>query len=89
MTYDRIKEAADRYRVTLLNEGFDPKRNEKGAYACGDDELFGHVLWMCEEIYKGEMGIEKAFRWLGFVQGVLYAKNIFSISEMKQHNKPE
>lgn len=32
--------------------------------------------------------IEKAFRWLGFIQGVLWCEGIFTIEEMKDHNRP-
>ncbi len=31
---------------------------------------------------------EKAFRWLGFMQGVFYAYGIYSIEEMANHNRP-
>jgi low affinity Fe/Cu permease len=31
---------------------------------------------------------EKAMRWLGFIQGALWSHGIYSIEEMKQHNKP-
>ena len=32
---------------------------------------------------------DKAMRWLGFIQGVLYAHNVFTIDEMKEHNRRE
>lgn len=31
---------------------------------------------------------EKLMRWLGFMQGVLYAKGLYTIDEMRAHNKP-
>ena len=31
---------------------------------------------------------EKAFRWLGFIQGVLWAEGIYSIDELRDHNRP-
>lgn len=43
------------------------------------DEIDG----FCDE---GEMG--KAFRWLGFVQGALASMGIFTIEELKNHNRP-
>lgn len=30
---------------------------------------------------------EKAMRWLGFIQGALYAKDIFSLDKLKEHSK--
>jgi hypothetical protein len=29
---------------------------------------------------------EKAMRWLGFIQGVLWANRLYSIDELKDHN---
>ena len=31
---------------------------------------------------------EKAMRWLGFIQGVLYCNGIYTIPELKQHSRP-
>jgi hypothetical protein len=30
---------------------------------------------------------EKMFRWLGFLQGVLYCNDIYTIDEMANHNR--
>ena len=30
---------------------------------------------------------DKAFRWFGFIQGVLYSSGAYSIPEIKGHNK--
>lgn len=32
---------------------------------------------------------EKGFRWLGFIQGVLWSEGIYAIKEMKDHNRPD
>lgn len=32
--------------------------------------------------------IEKAFRWLGFVQGCLWATGQYTLDELKNHNRP-
>jgi len=32
---------------------------------------------------------EKFHRWLGFIQGVLWAENRFTLHELKNHNRPE
>jgi len=49
-----------------------------------------HAHWMCLEIpelLKTDNGFEKANRWLGFVQGVLWATGIYSIDAMRDHNR--
>ena len=32
---------------------------------------------------------EKFMRWLGFVQGVFYSTGVYTIEQMKAHNRPE
>ncbi len=31
---------------------------------------------------------DKAFRWLGFLQGIFYTLDIYTIEEMANHNRP-
>lgn len=48
-----------------------------------------HALGMCAQIQDlmGDDEREKAMRWLGFLQGVLYCNGIYTIEEMKTHNR--
>jgi hypothetical protein len=50
-----------------------------------------HVLWMALEaqnlVKTGK--IEKAFRWLGFVQCFLWMTNTCSIEDLKTMSRPE
>lgn len=50
-----------------------------------------HVLTMIPRLRQLvlEHRIEKAFRWLGFIQGVLWTEGIYTIDELKKHNMPE
>lgn len=41
---------------------------------------------MEEFIHEGRL--EKFFRWLGFIQGVLWTSGIYPLEELKNHNKP-
>lgn len=52
------------------------------------DALKNHLAWMCDRLIKlAEDGeVEKAGRWLGFVQGCLYMFGEYSIDEMRTHN---
>jgi hypothetical protein len=44
-----------------------------------------HALWMCKKI--PELAADKQNRWLGFVQGILWANGVFTIGEMRGHNR--
>ena len=51
-------------------------------------EALGHAVHMCDQI-KGlvaEKKLDKAHRWLGFLQGILWTQGIFTIDEMRAHN---
>lgn len=42
---------------------------------------------MAEFVNEGRT--EKVFRWLGFVQGVLWTNRVYTLTELKDHNRPE
>ncbi len=56
------------------------------------DDWGCHLRNMCK-VAAGELvpagRVEKAMRWLGFVQGVLVAKGLFTVEELKNHSKPD
>lgn len=64
------------------------KLNEKDVHLTL--EVQHHLMYMIEQIENFLEGKrkEKANRWLGFVQGVLWSNRIYSIKELKDHNKP-
>lgn len=55
------------------------------------DEQLRHLRWMSGTILamvaSGEMSEGKAFRWLGFMQGVLWSQGVFSLEQLKEHNR--
>lgn len=48
-----------------------------------------HVKWMLYEIIRWPVNEElgKKFRWLGFIQGVLWVEGVYTIDEMREHNR--
>ena len=51
----------------------------------------GHICGMLDKMIEFALDgkVDKAYRWLGFVQGVLWTNNIYSIDELKMHNTSE
>jgi hypothetical protein len=85
MTKEQIINVCQLYDDILTKDGFQnvQENDEYGS--------LNHARWMLNQIpnmlgdfYK----IEKANRWLGFVQGVLWANGYCDIKSMKEHNKP-
>ena len=93
MTAERIILLCAYYVETLKNRGIDP-REANPKHTTTTSNRLAHVSWMCHQIVKmldedhGGGAREKPDRDLGFVQGVLWEHGVFSISEMRLHNKP-
>ncbi len=53
--------------------------------------IYNHVIYMLDRIpeFIEDGRKEKANRWLGFIQGALWAQDVYTIEEMKGHNKPD
>lgn len=57
----------------------------------GDVDWAAHLNYMCVEAQKfvDEGRVEKAMRWLGFLQGVLWESGEFSLDDLKNHSRPD
>lgn len=80
MTADKIREAFSSCR-NLLSP--DTQAIRHGSWT-------EHLVFMCEEgsTYAEERR-EKAMRWLGFVQGGLWAHDLAPIQDLKNMNRPD
>jgi hypothetical protein len=90
MTPEKVKSVLDGYAKVLLELGARPSRNEDPETAIDPDQAKHHLAWMCEETRNliDEGRIEKAMRWLGFLQGALWALHLRTLEQMKNDNKP-
>jgi hypothetical protein len=89
MTADRIREVVRIYRQMFCE--LHRSKPEKCRHNHTPDHaaaLF-HCHAMLDEIdqFAIEGRVEKAFRWLGFVQGCLWVCGVYSIEELKSHNR--
>jgi hypothetical protein len=50
------------------------------------EHCHGMLEQMEKFIAQGSTG--KADRWLGFIQGVLWSEGIYTLKEMRDHNRP-
>jgi hypothetical protein len=50
-----------------------------------------HIAWMCKEVraFVTQGRREKAMRWLGFIQGVIWSTGLFSLDQIKNHVRPD
>lgn len=83
MSVEDVARARNHAKSVLLEQWPDATPRERGFTP-------GHQLWMLEQIAAFMLAgrREKAMRWLGFVQGWLWASGYCTIDEMKEANKP-
>jgi len=83
MEKDVVIEALTLYKSVLKYSGYDPKSTFDG----GNDKQ--HVAWMCDQamIFVKEGRRDKALKWLGFIQGCLFCWKVYSLEELKDHNR--
>lgn len=89
-------EAADVIRAIdwcenlLGGYGFEPRRHPATDTPTNDYEAGAHAMWMCGEVrrFVKEGREQKAHRWLGFVQGVIFCASMAPVEHMKDVNRP-
>ena len=55
----------------------------------GDETNPVHLIWMLQQIKdNSEMSQTKRHRWLGYIQGVLVMKGVFSVEEERGYTRP-
>lgn len=96
MTKEKIIEVVAKYRKDFqdheIRKGEFPKDGKEGLVKqpASMREALSHCNWMLDQIEKfiQEGRMDKAFRWLGFIQGVFWYSGKFTIEDLSNHNKP-
>lgn len=89
MTDTKINKVLDLYGETIKQI-----QDQIAPPTCDNEQkLWDKVAHLGEMIPKMRQFLvegrrEKAFRWLGFMQGVFYAIGTYSIEDMANHNRP-
>lgn len=90
MNTEELKSALDACVSGLTKRGFHPRRCNNKITNPSRTEQLEHLLWAVTEVksFVDEGRIEKAMRWLGFIQGVLWSNHQYSIDDLKDMNRP-
>ena len=90
MTKEKIAEVVKKYKKLIEGAGYKPfqisnyERKHQGLRC-----HLQHCLYMLYEMDKllEQNKTEKAFRWLGFIQGVLFTHEIKSLNDLKNDSR--
>ena len=87
MTTEQFTLLVQRYLDFLESVGAKPVRTQPSVVPSGRDAL-GHARWMCSELLSmtshSDYDREKAHRWLGFIQSILWSQGKLTIDELRQ-----
>jgi len=87
MSEDDVRRVVAIYRESLSSIVPYESANTEARYPTMMEGL-KHARFMCDEIDKileEPANLDKAFRWLGFLQAILWTHGIFSIDDMRNH----
>ena len=86
MTKEQVLQVVKKYRGYLALAGDKPEQIDHEV-APTRGEALRHLLFMCDHVEKlVDTDLEKAMRWLGFMQGVFWAQGIFTLGDLRVHN---
>lgn len=89
MTPEKVIEVIETYRQLFVERNIGKidyfHDNLLDGEVHGLEHCHGMLDKMVEFVREGRM--EKAFRWLGFVQGVLWATRVYPLTDLKNHNR--
>lgn len=96
MTPEKVVSVLSQYRRRLATTPMRLSQEQFDSYChwrhgVPHRDVLCHLAWMCEQAidFVAEGRMEKAMRWLGFIQGVLWALGIKTLNELRDDSKPD
>ena len=90
MTPEKVLEVIETYRQLFIEKGIGkidyPHNDLLDRETHGLEHCHGMLDKMVEFVREKRM--EKVFRWLGFIQGVLWTTRVYPLTNLKDHNRP-
>lgn len=90
MDVDKLFEMTAFYKGVLDQMGIAPKSCDRSSTSVSREDKLAHCRRMLDKLPKhiAQGRLEKAQRWIAFIQGVLYALDITTITELKDTSRP-
>ncbi|TSC89141.1 MAG: Uncharacterized protein G01um10143_522 [Parcubacteria group bacterium Gr01-1014_3] len=90
MTPDKVREVMAIYRKRFEEAGIEKKKLLDASHNSYSLNSLQHCYAMLDEIdvFIQEARMDKVFRWLGFIQGCLWSHGVYTLDDLKNHNRP-
>ena len=88
MKSEKVRQVISLYRSKFIELDVEQKDySHDDVLVCTNDAL-PHCYGMLDKMegFIDEGRLDKVYRWLGFVQGVLWAEGIYTLTELMNHN---
>ena len=91
MDSEKVLEVMGIYRDFFVKNGTKKKDFSHFDKPGNRTEILEHCHGMLDKMeqFVKEGRMDKAFRWLGFVQGCLWATGKYRLEDLKNHNRPK
>jgi len=96
MTTEKLISVLNFYHQQLTTGSWcnDALRGRSAIATPNEDPAFwqDHCAWMCRcclDTLIPANDLDKAMRWLGFIQGQFFANRIYTIQELRNHSRPD
>lgn len=91
MTSEKMLSLIRFYRERFEHWGIGKRKAPHDKWKKPEHEVLAHCHNMLDKMegFVAEGRMEKAFRWLGFIQGCLWSFGEYSLEELKNHSKPD
>lgn len=89
MTDQKLLETISSYKKLFQEYNITAKRFNHESISTTMEAKLSHCCYMIDKIegFVAINRIQKAHRWLGFIQGVLWSEKFFSLSKMRRDNR--
>ncbi len=91
MTDEQVRQVVTGYLARLTREGYQPVQIDFDRTTLGfpRSRQLEHAAWMCVEVQRAldEQDRERAMRWFGFLQGVLWVHGLYAVNELREQNR--
>lgn len=94
MTPEKVLEVLDLYEAAFARSGIGAGQMKFDIKLSGSVQptllALGHCNGLIDDMrrFVAEGRMDKVFRWLGFIQGVLWTNGWYTLAELMDHNRP-
>jgi len=91
MTPEKVREVIAAYRAAFEERGIDrfDYPHDEVLYPTSYGLRHCHGMLDKMDVFITENRMDKVYRWLGFIQGVLWSQGFYTLEDLMNHNRKD